>query len=120
MAIEIDRERLRGDLGADDDALTDAEIDDAFARATDKYSGNDDAIDAWTRVLTIQQLLASAAKRADATQNQSSERHSQVFDHLMQLRAIYEADLLMALNSTAQWGGLRKKPTRIEEYPDDA
>jgi hypothetical protein len=120
MATEIERERLRGDLGADDDALTDAEIDDAFARATDKYGDHQDAVEAAARVLTIQQLLADAAKRADATQNQSSERHSQVFDHLMQIRAIYEADLQTALDTSVQIGQRSRRARRFEEYPDDA
>ena len=91
MATEIQRERLRGDLDADDDALTDAEIDDAFARAGEQYGDNSFAVEAAARVLAIQQLLAGAAKRADYAQNASSERRSQVFDHLMRLRAIYEA-----------------------------
>ena len=93
MATEIQRERLRGDLDADDDALTDAEIDDAFARAEEQYGDNAAAVEAAARVVTIQQLLAGAAKRADYTQNESSERRSQVFDHLMRLRAIYEGGL---------------------------
>lgn len=118
MATTIERERLRADLDADEDVLTDAEIDDAFARATAHYGDNAAAITAGARVIAIQQLLAGAAKRADVTQNQSGERHAQVFDHLLRLRAIYEADVRAALDSATQWGGLRRKPTRIEEYPD--
>ena len=118
MATMIERERLRADLDADEDVLTDAEIDDAYARAAEQYGDGSAAINAGARVIAIQQLLAGAAKRADSVQNQSSERHSQVFDHLLRLRAIYEADVRAALDSAAQWGGLRRKPTRIEEYPD--
>ena len=118
MTTVIERERLRADLDADEDALTDAEIDDVFARAGDQYGDNAAAVTAGARVVAIQQLLAGAAKRADSVQNQSSERHAQVFDHLLRLRAIYEDDLRAVLESAAQWGGLRRKPTRIEEYPD--
>jgi hypothetical protein len=118
MATDLQRERLRADLGADDAALTDAEIEDAFTRAGDQHGDNTFAVEAAARVLILQQLIAGAAKRADYTQNQSSERRSQVFDHLFALRAIYESDLRAALESAAQWGGLRRKPTRIEEYPD--
>ena len=118
MTTQIERERLRADLDADEDALSDAEIDDAFARAAELYGENTTAITASARIVAIQQLLAGAAKRADSVQNQSSERRSQVFDHLLRLRAIYEGDLRAALDSAAQWGGLRRKPTRIEEYPD--
>jgi hypothetical protein len=118
MANVIQRERLRGDLDEDEAALTDAEIDDAFARAAERYGDNVEAVEASTRVVVIQQLLGGAAKRADAAQNESSERHSQVFEHLVRLRAIYLADLQAALNAVAQFGGLRRKPMRIEEYPD--
>src|SRR5438046_3076803 len=118
MATDLQRERLRADLGADDDALTDAEIDDAFTRATDQRGDNPFAVEAAARVLVLQQLIAGAAKRADYAQNQSSERRSQIFDHLLALRAIYEGDVRTALDSAAQWGGLRRKPTRIEDYPD--
>ena len=96
MATTIERERLRADLDADEDVLTDAEIDDAYARAVEQYGDGSlasMAINAGARVIAIQQLLAGAAKRADVTQNQSSERHSQVFDHLLRLRAIYEGGL---------------------------
>ncbi len=116
MATEMQRERLRNDLDADDDALTDAEIDDAFERASVTYGDNADAVEAAARIMTIQQLLAGAAKRADYTQNQSSEQRSQVFEQLIKLRAIYQAELQAALG-TAQWGRLRV-PKRIEEYPD--
>ena len=118
MATEIQRERLRGDLDADEAALTDAEIDDAFARAVEQQGENSFAVEAAARVIAIGQLLAGASKRADSTQNESAEKRSQVFDHLMRLRAIYEGDLRTAAESAVQFGGLRRKPTRIEEYPD--
>jgi hypothetical protein len=118
MASVIQRERLRGDLDVDEVALSDAEIDDAFARAAERYGDNTGAVEASARVVAIQQLLGGAAKRADTSQNESSQRHSQVFEHLMRLRAIYLADLQEALNAVAQFGGLHRKPTRIEEYPD--
>ncbi len=121
MATTIERERLRADLDADEDVLTDAEIDDVFARATALYGNNAAAIHAGARVVAIQQLLAAAAKRADSTQNASSERHAQVFDHLLRLRAIYEGEALsalrLALDAAIAWGGLRRGWTRIEEYP---
>lgn len=118
MATEIERERLRADLDASVDDLTDAEVDDAFARASTQYGDNAAAVEAGARVVAIQQLMAGAAKRADYGQNASSEKRSQVFDHLMRLRAIYEADVQAALGSGVQYGGLRRKSSRIEEYPD--
>lgn len=117
MATETQQARLRADLDADADALTDAEIDEIFARADEQYSDNAAAVEAAARVLAIQQLMAGAAKRADYGQNASSEKRSQVFDHLTRLRAIYEADLQAAQGGAVAYGKLRRKPSRIEEYP---
>jgi hypothetical protein len=121
MATEIQRERLRGDLDADEAALTDAEIDDAFARAVEQHGDGSQAsfaVEAAARVIAIGQLLAGASKRADTSQNESAEKRSQVFDHLLRLRAIYEGDVKAASDSAVGFGGLRRKPTRIEAYPD--
>lgn len=117
MATEARRERLRADLDADEDALTDDEIDELYARATEQYGDSAAAVEAAARVLAIQQLMAGAAKRADYGQNASSEKRSQVFEHLTRLRAIYEADLQAALGAAVAYGKLRRKPSRIEEYP---
>ena len=118
MPTELQRERLRADLDADEGVLTDAEIDDAFARAETQYADNSAAVEASARILTIQQLLAGAAKRADYSQNASSERRSQVFEHLLRLRAIYVGEINAALGTAVQWAGLRRTEVRIEEYPN--
>src|SRR4051812_49741337 len=122
MATEIQRERLRGDLDADNQALTDAEIDDAFARAVDQYgdgsqASNSFAVEAAARVIAIGQLLAGASKRADYSQNESAEKRSQVFDHLLRLRAIYESDLQVAQESAGQIFGPRPQPGGGEGDP---
>ncbi len=117
MPTEIQRERLRADLDADEAALTDAEIDDAFARAEMEYPGNASAIEAGARIVALQQLISGAAKRVNHRQNASSEQAAQLFDHLLRLRLIYVGDLKVALGAAAQWGKLRRKPTRVEEYP---
>lgn len=118
MATQLERERLRGDLDANEDALTDAEIDDVFARAEAQYGGNGAAVEAAARVIAIQQLLAGAAKRADTSQNASSERRSQVFENLMRLRALYTDEVSAALGTPVQWAGLRRTEARVEEYPN--
>ncbi len=117
MPTEIQRERLRADLDADHAALTDAEIDDAFARAEAQYATSA-AVEACARVLCLQQLLAGAAKRADYSQNATSERSSQVFEHLLRLRALYMSALDAALGTAAQWASLRRREARVEEYPN--
>ena len=53
MATEIQRERLRGDLDADDQALTDAEIDDAFARASDQYGDGSQASNSFAVFISV-------------------------------------------------------------------
>lgn len=118
MATELQRERLRADLDANEDALSDPEIDDAFARAEAQYAGNVAAVEAQARVICIQQLLAAAAKRADYTQNASSERRSQVFEHLLRLRDLYGGEVNAALGTSIQWAQLRRTDARVEEYPD--
>lgn len=118
MPTELQRERLRGDLDADENALTDAEIDDAFARSEAEYGSNTHAVEAGARIVAIQQLLSGAAKRVDSRQNASSEQASQLFDHLLRLRGIYVSTLQAALGSGIQWGKLRRKPSRVEEYPN--
>lgn len=122
MATQLQRERLRGDLDANEDALSDAEIDDVFARAEAQYGDyageNVAAVEAQARVIAIQQLLAGAAKRADTSQNASSERRSQVFEHLMRLRRLYTDEVSAALGTPVQWAGLRRTDARAEEYPN--
>lgn len=122
MATQLQRERLRADLDANEDALTDAEIDDAFARAEEQYGENTSATEAAARVIAIQQLLAAAAKRADYSQNASSERRSQVFEHLLRLRAVYVGEVSAALGIPEQplvaWAQLRRTDLRVEEYPN--
>ena len=118
MATQLQRERLRADLDANEDALTDAEIDDVFARAEVQYGENAGALEAGARVIAIQQLLAAAAKRADTSQNASAERRSQVFEHLLRLRAVYVGEVSAALGIPIQWAQLRRTDVRIEEYPN--
>lgn len=120
MPTAQQRDRLRADLGATSAEISDTEADDLFARAEAEYSVPA-AVEARARLLALRGLMAQAAKRADYTQNASAERLGQIFEHLAALRALYEEELAWALavgNPAAQWGGLRRKPTRREEYPD--
>lgn len=55
-------------------------------------------------------LLANAAKLVSYKQNQSSEDESDIFDHLLKLRALYQSDLAteISLSSSVNvgWGAL--------------
>ncbi|NDJ63281.1 MAG: hypothetical protein GYB67_19330 [Chloroflexi bacterium] len=121
MATAEQRDRLRADLDASSSAISDTDADDLFARAEARYPRNSAASEAYTRLLALRQLLAAAAKRSDYAQNESRESLGQIFDHLQRLRATYADDLQAALADTeivTRFGGLRRKPTRIEELPD--
>lgn len=121
MATDTQRTRLRSDIGATVTSLPDDDADDIFTEAGEKYT-DADSITAYTRVLAIRRLFASATKLADYTQNESSEKQSQVFDHLQKLLAFWlgELDAAVSAASTvgaAMFGGVRGKPKRIKEYP---
>jgi hypothetical protein len=96
-------------------------VDAIFVEAGETETGA--AAVAYTRVLGIRRLLASAAKLTDYTQNQSAEKQSQVFDHLKALLAFWQGEWTTAANTStsgaARFGGQRRKPARIKEYPDN-
>lgn len=125
MATETERRYLRDDLSVTETALSDDAADILYLRADGVYPSNTAARDAHTRVLAIRQLLASAARQVDYTQGESSEKASQTFDHLKALLPIWEKaekqavdDALGATTGGAMFGGLRRKPTRQQEFPD--
>ena len=121
MATETERDRLRADIGANVASLPDDDADAIFVEAGEKYT-DADSITAYTRVLAIRRLLASSAKLTDYTQNQSQEKQSQVFDHLQKLLAFWRGELETAVsassvNGAAKFGGQRRKPKKVKEYP---
>lgn len=122
MPTDAQRDAVRYDLSASSSVMPDTEIDLLYDRSTALYSGNDEAIEAKVRLLAIRAILISAAKMVDYTQNQSSEKLGQVFDHLYKIRTIFADDLLIALSDagvSVNYGGLRRKPSRIIESPND-
>ena len=121
MATETERTRLRSDIGATVTSLSDDDADAIFTEAGEKYT-DADSITAYTRVLAIRRLLASSAKLTDYTQNQSQEKQSQVFDHLQKLLAFWRGELDTAVSAAstvgaARFGGMRRKPKKVKEYP---
>ncbi len=122
MATATERSRLRRDVGADVSSLEDAAIDAIFVEAGERYTDTATAT-AYTRVLAIQGILASSAKLTSYKQNESSENLSDVFKHLRDLLAIWEAktdDAIAAAagsSGAARFGGVRRKPATIKEYP---
>ena len=122
MSTATEKSRLRRDTGTDDSSLEDAVIDAIFVEAAERYSDTATAT-AYTRVLAIQGILASSARLTSYRANESQENLSDVFKHLRDLLAIWEAkveDAIAAAASSsgaARFGGLRRKPAKVREYP---
>lgn len=118
--MAIDYDDFRADIGDGAGAFSDAEIDALETRATARYGAS--VAYEGARVLALNQLIANAAKFADYTQNDSSEKKSQKFSNLLKLRGIYKAELAEAEEDAAgasvRMGKTRKKPSRSKEYPD--
>ena len=99
---------FREDVGDDCTVFTDPELHRLYTRASGNYNK--------AVYLAYRQILTNAAKLHDYTLAQSSERRSQVFDHLKTMLAIWDADS----RSTQQikFVGSRVVPTREKDEPD--
>jgi hypothetical protein len=120
MATELERERLRKDIGADENSLTNTDADEIFTEAGEEYTAAGQ-IKAAARVIAIQRLLASSAKMASYKQNQSSENLSDIFGHLERLLAYWDGQIGKATSSgqpSAKFGRTRRIPRHIAEFPD--
>lgn len=122
MATELQRNRLRDDIGADATTLPDAEADAIYVEAGETYTVAA-SIDAATRVIAIRRLLASSAKLTSYRQNNSSENASDIFGHLKDLLDLWQSNLDKAVTAgsavgAARFGSMRRKPKAIREYPN--
>jgi hypothetical protein len=95
---------LRNDLGDNKTppAFSDAELQRLYTRSDDNYSK--------TMVLGLDQLIMDAAKFSDYTQNETQEKKSQIFDHLLKVRAIWQGrvkDETLAATKTVRMTKLR-------------
>ncbi len=123
MATATQRTRLRADLGlADDESVfTDAEVDELFARAGEQY-GDPEVVYACARLLGVDQLIArTVPQMTKYRQGESSEDPTPILQGLRGLRALYADALQSAIaasSGSVRIMGLRRKPTRLKEYPD--
>lgn len=93
MATEAQRTQFRrriGDNDASNEVFTDPEVDAIYDEAGDEYT-SDKLIGYYAVVVGVEMLLADAAKLATYRQNNSSENQSDIFKHLKQLLAHWEA-----------------------------
>lgn len=118
--MTLNYDDFRADIGDNNSSYSDAEIDRLETRAIARYGA--DAAYEGAAYLAVRQLLSNAAKFADYTANESSEKKSQKFSNLEKLLKIFKADLDDVIDSAAgsnvRMGKTTKKPPRRKEYPD--
>jgi hypothetical protein len=78
---------LRNDLGdtKTPPAFTDEELERLYVRTSEGHTA--------TVVLGLDQLIMDAVKFSDYTQNETQEKKSQIFDHLLKVRALWQKKL---------------------------
>lgn len=118
MATTTERQRLRMDLGLQPDdaaSLSDDIADDIYAEAGEFYADAGSAY-AYARVIAIERLMAQAAPQVDYTQNESSEKSSQLTTNYQKLLERWQGKLdkaiALASGSTARFGRTQRIPAR--------
>lgn len=84
-------QRLRRDVGASIDVLTPDIAEALFAEALEEYPNDTAKMTAYTRVIAIMGIRASAAMLGKYAQNQSTEDLTKVFDNLTEMLRDAEA-----------------------------
>jgi uncharacterized protein with PIN domain len=125
MPTELQRNRVRADVGASPESLSAAEIDDFYVRAAADYPASAKAQEEYVRILALEQFQAQAVARVDYTQNDSQRKASQIFAHFGKLIGHRQARLNKILEdegmgeSGARWFTLKGGSPRPEkEFPD--
>lgn len=121
MATLAEYDALRKDVGATIISLPDPEAAAIFAQAAVIFA--DPACQtAYTRVIALRQLAAQAATLTDYTQNNSREAMSKIFENYLKLLEMWTGTLDSAIAlqgaGNVRFGQTRRKPARLEEYPD--
>lgn len=111
---------LRADIGDETEtAFTDDEITRIWARV----AAADNATDQHEAALALmaRQLMANAAKFADYTAGDTSEKRQQIFQNLEKLYKMYKPALNAVLNTNRQVARLtiRPKPRQNRQEPGD-
>lgn len=97
MATSEEIEALRWDTGTTESTLFNNTAQGIFTRAAAKYTEGSDAYYAYARVIVLRGILAAATGQTDYTQNQSSEKKSQAFDHISEMLKKWEKELSAAV-----------------------
>lgn len=99
---------FRADIGDDGTVFSDAELNRLYTRAESDYN--------LAIVLAFRQLMTNAAKLHDYTLAQSSERQSQVFDHLKTMLTYWEG--VAQTKQQVKMVGMRSVPPRLKSEPN--
>ncbi len=121
---DTQRTRLLTNIGdnVDDPSLTEDEITDLFTQSEEAGYTDARTIMAFVTVTAIEWLMAKASTDVSYTQNQTTEQASDRYKNLERLHGLWanklETSSREASGGMLRWGAPRKKPTRVEEYPD--
>lgn len=114
---------FRRKLDGTETSMPDEYIDELFDEVEAVYSGYSRTVIVQAALISgMDDLIIKATKLTDYTQNQSSEKRSQVIAALERVRARYVAKLDELVKKeqgpAVRWGGMVKVPRRRREYPD--
>lgn len=120
---EVDYQALRDDTGRTEDTLDDTAAEAKFVQAESLYPTA--GVYAGARVLLLRKDWQDASQQADYTQNEESEKLSQIADAKRALLLYWEGrvtadianDTLLNGSSAVRSGRSTRKPARIKEYP---
>lgn len=94
--------RLRRDVGASEDVLTNELAEEYFEEALEKYPNDTAKMVAQARVIALKGIRASAALLGKYAQNQSEEDLTKVFDNLTELLHDAQAEVEYAADPVDQ------------------
>jgi hypothetical protein len=120
MALTITQlDDLRADLGVDSTVFTDAELNRLWERTSG--AANTAIRYEATLGLAARQLMMSATRLHDYTAGQTSEKLSQVFDHLRKIYELYRPSIEAATGSNRQVAiaSYRPVPRQDRDLPAD-
>lgn len=100
-----------GDEDSDNYVFTETEINRLFTRADSDYDR--------TVILALEQLITNAAKFADYTVGQTTERRSQVFDQLVRTLDIKRQSTAAGDQATVFMGQMESYPVKSRDVPSE-
>lgn len=121
VATQQQADRFRNDLGANEAAFGDPEIDELFSMAKE-LNGDTTShrSELYARVTGMRRLLAQASKLTTYSQDASSQNLSDIFKNLQSMLAMYTVEmngLPVAGLPVARFGNMRISPSTRKDRP---